>query len=136
MARFEMDRRELDRLVNTIKQFPTNAEKSVNSILYEEAPEIIAEEIKLLLPMSGASWKGKKPSAKKANSIRERTNERRNLSIVVGTVSDYHYLYFPDDGTNTYRHVGNRRYFERGGQASSKEIIDRCIARITGDFNR
>lgn len=134
MAVFEMDRRELDRIHNAAKNFPGVAENSINSVLYTEAAPIIAEEIKMLMPVSGAHWKGKKKAAKLSNSIKERSKERRNLSIVVGTVSDYHYLYFPDDGTNTYRHVGNRRFFERGGKASSQEIVDRCVARIIGDF--
>jgi len=136
MAVFEMDRKEIERLLSTIKNFPNVAEKSINSVLYTEAPPIITEEIKRLMPVSGATWKGKKNAAKHSNSITERSGERRNLSIVVGTVSDYHYLYFPDDGTNTYRHAGNKRFFERGGQASSQEVVDRCIARVIDDFEK
>ena len=136
MARFEMDRKELDRLFNTIKNFPGNAEKAINNVLYEEAPDIITEEIKLLLPVSGANWKGKKAPAKTAKSIKERTEERRNLSIVVGTVSAYHYLYFPDDGTNTRRHVGEQKFFERGGKASTTEVVDRCINRVVNGLEK
>ena len=105
MARFEMDQREVERLHKAIKNFPGTAEKSINDVLYSEAPPIIADAIQLLMPSSGARWNGKKPAAKTAQSIKERTNERRNLSIVVGTVSNYHYLYFPDDGSNTKNHV-------------------------------
>ena len=136
MAVFKMDRKDVDRLHDAIKNFPGVAEKSINAVLYDEAPEIITDEIKLLMPVSGAVWKGKKPAAKHSKSITERTNERRNLSIVVGTIGDYHYLYFPDDGSNTYRHFGNKRFFERGGEASSKEIVDRCVSRIVDDFEK
>jgi len=136
MAVFEMDKKELDRLHNAIKNFPDVAEESINSVLYTEAPPIITDAIKLLMPVSGAVWKGKKKAAKHGNSIKERSGERRNLSVVVGTVSDYHYLYFPDDGTNTYRHAGNQRFFERGGKASSQEIVDRCVSRIVDDFEK
>lgn len=136
MAVFEMDKKEIDRLYSTIKNFPGTAEKSINSVLYEEAPPIITDEIKRLMPVSGANWNGKKPAAKQAKSITERSKERRNLSIVVGTVSDYHYLYFPDDGTNTIHHAGNQQFFERGGKASSSEIVDLCISRVVADFEK
>ena len=131
-----MDRKEIERLCATVENFPLTAIKSINTVLYNEAPPIISEAIQRLVPVSGANWKGKKPAAKTSDSIKERTADRRNLSIVVGTVSDYHYLYFPDDGTNTYRHVGNQRFFERGGKASSEEIVDLCISRIINDFNK
>ena len=136
MAVFEMDQKEIERLLETVKNFPGTAEESINSVLYNEAPEIITDAITLLVPTSGANWKGKRPPAKTSKSIAERSTERRNLSIVVGTTNDYHYLYFPDDGTNTVRHAGNQRFFERGGNASTQEVVDRCINRVIDDFNR
>lgn len=136
MAVFEMDAKELERLHNTIKNFPGVAEQSINSVLYEEAPSIISDAITLLMPVSGANWKGKKGAAKFSKSVKERPSERRNLSIVVGTVQDYHYLYFPDDGSNTTRHVGNQQFFSRGGEASTREVVDRCINRLIDDFQR
>ena len=131
MARFEMDAKELERLFNTVKNFPGNAEKSINEVFHNDAPPIVSEEIKRLMPVSGKSWKGKAPAAKSAKSL---TDETANLSFTVKTTGKYHYLYFPDDGTNTKRHVGNQQFFQRGGENKTTEIVDRCISRIVKDF--
>lgn len=131
MARFEMDAKEVERLFNTVKNFPGNAEKSINEVFHNDAPPIVSEEIKRLMPVSGKSWKGKAPAAKGAKSL---TDETANLSFTVKTTGKYHYLYFPDDGTNTKRHVGNQQFFQRGGENKQTEIVDRCINRIVNDF--
>lgn len=131
MARFEMDAKEVERLFNTVKNFPGNAEKSINEVFHNDAPPIVSEEIKRLMPVSGKSWKGKAPAAKSAKSL---TDETANLSFTVKTTGKYHYLYFPDDGTNTKRHIGNQQFFQRGGENKQTEIVDRCISRIVKDF--
>lgn len=131
MARFEMDAKEVERLFNTVKNFPGNAEKSINEVFHNDAPPIVSEEIKRLMPVSGKTWKGKAPAAKSAKSL---TDETANLSFTVKTTGKYHYLYFPDDGTNTKRHVGNQQFFQRGGENKQTEIVDRCISRIVKDF--
>ncbi len=133
MARFEMDAKEVERLFNTVKNFPGNAEKSINEVFHNDAPPIVSEEIKRLMPVSGKSWKGKAPAAKSAKSL---TDETANLSFTVKTTGKYHYLYFPDDGTNTQRHVGNQQFFQRGGENKQTEIVDRCINRIVNDFGK
>lgn len=133
MARFEMDANEVERLFNTVKNFPGNAEKSINEVFHNDAPPIVSEEIKWLMPFSDAVWKGKAPHAKLAKSL---TDEKANLSFTVKTTGKYNYLYFPDDGTNTKRHVGNQQFFQRGGENKQTEIIDRCINRIVSDFSK
>lgn len=133
MARFEMDAKEVERLFNTVKNFPGNAEKSINDVFHNDAPPIVSEEIKRLMPESGKTWKGKAPAAKGAKSL---TDETANLSFTVKTTGKYHYLYFPDDGSNTRNHVGNQQFFQRGGEAKQTEIVDRCISRIVTDFNQ
>lgn len=130
-----MDTKEIERLYNTIKNFPGNAEESINEVFHNDAPPLVSDSIKRLIPTSGRQWKGKTPAAKTANSsVTERKDERRNLSFAVGTTTKYHYLYFPDDGSNTKRHVGNQQFFQRGGEAKQSEIADRCITRIVNNF--
>jgi hypothetical protein len=133
MARFEMDTKEVERLYNVVKNFPSNAEKSINEVFHNEAPQLVSEEIKRLMPVSGKTWKGKAPAAKTAKSL---TDETKNLAFTVKTTGKYHYLYFPDDGTNTSRHVGNQQFFKRGGENKQTEIVDRCINRIVKDFGQ
>lgn len=137
MARFEMDTKEIERLYSTIRNFPDNAEKSINEVFHNDAPPLVSDEIRRLMPTSGRTWKGKPTAAKTAkSSVTGRKDEMKNLTFAVGTTTKYHYLYFPDDGSNTRNHVGNQQFFQRGGENKQSEIVDRCINRITDDFNR
>lgn len=131
MARFEMDTKEIERLYNAIRNFPGDAEEAINDVFHNDAPPIVSEAIKRLIPTSGRTWSGKPPAAKGAKSL---TDETANLAFTVKTTAKYHYLYFPDDGTNTRRHIGNQQFFQRGGEAKQSEIVDRCITRITQKF--
>jgi hypothetical protein len=49
----------------------------------------------------------------------------------VHSAKKYQYLYFPDDGTNTTRHVGNQQFFRRGAEDASGEIVDACTEKLT-----
>jgi hypothetical protein len=57
-----------------------------------------------------------------------------NLSTTVRSAQKYQYLYFPDDGTNTRRHVGNQQFFLRGAEDAAGEIVDVCIEKLTKSF--
>ena len=131
MARFEMDTKEIERLHTALRNFPGEAEEAINDVFHNDAPPLVSEEIRRLMPVSGRKWSGKAPAAKGAKSL---TDETANLAFTVKTTGKYHYLYFPDDGSNTRRHVGNQQFFQRGGEAKQSEIVDRCITRITKNF--
>ena len=133
MARFEMDTKEVERLQNAIKNFPGDAEKSINEVFHNEGSPLIQDAIRRLMPVSGKNWAGKSPPAKTSKSL---TDEKGNLAITVKSNGVYHYLYFPDDGTNTRNHVGNQQFFQRGGESQETEIIDRCINRMVTDFGK
>ena len=133
MARLDLDLTEFNRLEQALKGYEGNAEETINSVLHNEGGLLIQEEIKRLMPVSGRQWKGKKPSAKTAKSL---TIETGNLSVTVRTTKNYHYLYFPDDGTNTINHAGNQQFFLRGGENKQSEIIDLCIERLVNGFEQ
>ena len=126
-----MDTKEVERLFNVVKDFPQNAEEAINDVFHNEAPGMVSETIKLLMPMSGREWAGKAPAARTSKSL---TSETANLSFTVKSTTKYNYLYFPDDGTNTRRHVGDQHFFRDGGEMRQHEIVDRCITRITKNF--
>lgn len=126
-----MDTKEIERLHKAIRNFPGEAEESINDVFHNEAPGMVSESIKWLMPMSGRKWEGKAPPARTAKSL---TKETTNLAFTVKTTGKYHYLYFPDDGSNTRNHVGNQQFFHRGGEMRQSEIVDRCITRITKNF--
>ena len=132
MARFDFDYKDYEVLYEAMKNYQGNTEEAINEILHKEAGPLIHDEIKLLIPESGKTWRGKKPAAKKANSLM--IDESENLAVTVKSRTSHNYLYFPDDGTNTTRHVGNQQFFLRGAENQEDEIIERCVGRLVDDF--
>ena len=123
---------QVDELVEAMKAYPNNTEEAINDVLHsEEVARLAQNSIKRFMPVSGKMWRGKASPAKTSNSLRN-TNE--NLSTTVRTSKAHQYLYFPDDGSTTRRHIGNQRFFARGGEAVQGEIIERCIEKITKSF--
>lgn len=131
MAVFRFDVKDFERLQNAIKNFPGDAEKVINEVLHNEGSQLIQDSIRNLMPVSGREWKGKKTAAKSAKSL---TDTKGNLFVVVRTTSNYNYLYFPDDGTNTRKHAGNQQFFLKGAEAKQEDIIDLCINKLTSAF--
>lgn len=119
---------DFDELQQAIKNYPQDAEKVINEILHGEGSLLLQEEIRRLTPVSGKHWSGKKASAKRSKSLKDR---KGHLFVDITTTSYYHYLYFPDDGSNTRRHFGNQHFFWRGAERKQDEIIERCIGRLT-----
>ncbi len=118
---------EFDNLQETLANYAGDAEEAINEVLHNYAGERAQEEIRRLIPVSGKTWKGKAPAAKTAKSMR---NLHGNLSETVTTAKKYQYLYFPNDGTNTRRHVGNQQFFEKGGEAAMGDIVDKMYHRL------
>ena len=133
MAVFELDTNQINRLATAMDNYAGHAGTIVNDVLHNEGGQLIHDEIKRLMPVSGKNWKGKAKAASKANSLQIDNGE---LSVTVRSESKYSYLYFPDDGSNTRRHVGNQQFFRRGGENQTEEIIDRCVGRLVSDFEK
>lgn len=136
MAKLGIKTEDFERLIKAYKNIPDVADKSINEVLQNEASPIIVKSIQGLIPESNRNWAGKLPAAANSKSVAERKKDRKNLSITIGSTSKYHYLYFPDDGTNTRRHIGNQQFFLRGAEAKQSEIIDLCINRLVGDLEK
>lgn len=128
MAKFTLNSEAFDRLATTLASYEGNAEQKINEVLWNEGGDLIEEKIKLLLPVSGRNWRGKKKAAKFAEPF---MRGKANLAVVVKTKSAYNYLYFPDDGTNTRKHVGEQYFMHGGAIDAQDEVIDRCIAKLT-----
>ena len=132
-SEWKLDCSNIDRLQKAMEGYQGNTEKTINDVLHNEVFGIVEPSIRKLIPVSGKSWKGKKPGAKVSKSL---TQENGNLSVTIKSTANYSYLYFPDDGTNTRRHIGNQQFFKRGGEAKVDEIVDRCINRLVNDFEK
>lgn len=129
---FSVDWGDLERLFVVMEQYQGDTENAINDVLHNQANEMLKDSIRLLMPVSGKTWKGKKPAAKTGRSL---VDKKENLAITVRTPNAYGYLYFPNDGSNTYRHAGNQQFFERGGEARKNEIIDLLVNRLVSDFD-
>ena len=127
MSKFAIESDDFDKLHRVMADFQGNTENVVNDVLHNEAAPLIQEAIYRLMPTSGRKWKGKKGAAKTSNSL---SSTNSNLAVTVHSTKRYGYLYFPDDGSNTRKHVGNQQFFLRGGESQASTIIDKCINRL------
>ena len=128
---WKIDATEIDELANRIAQTGEQAEKIINDVLHNYAGQEIIDHITPLIPESGRTWKGKKKPAKVSQPFRE---EQGNLYVVVKTKTPYNYLYFPDDGENTYRHNGDQESMRRGAEEATEKIIDQCVSALVKEI--
>ena len=125
---------DIERLQKAMNAYAGNIETAINDVLHNEGGALIEESVQRLIPVSGRKpWKGKKSAAKESKSLR---HHGENLSVIVRTEKKYQYLYFPDDGSSTKKHFGNQRFFARGADAATNDIIERCVAKLTNDFEK
>lgn len=126
-ATFALDTESYNKLFEAMKEFQGEAPRTVNDVLWNEGGPLINEAIINLLPVSGKRWKGKRPAAKNAAPF---TQENGELSVTIKTKNAYHYLYFPDDGTSTRKHIGEQYFMFGGAEAEQEKIIDLCVAAL------
>ena len=133
MSRYDLDATEADRLAEAMNQYEGTAGQIIDDVLHGEGAEIIKDKIAMLLPASGRKWKGK---GRPARSVMPRSFKQDNgqLSVTIAARGKYHYLYFPDDGSNTRKHAGNQQFMLRGGEDAASEVIDLCIGKLTENF--
>lgn len=126
--RFSIDISEAEAKIAAFGASGEKLESIVNDVLHDDAGQRIMANIMPYVPRSGRMWKGKRnPAARDTQPFRE---EHENLSVIVRTKTPYHYLYFPDDGSNTVKHAGNQQFMYRGAQETAPDIIELCKARI------
>lgn len=130
-----LDAREFDALVAKVRDFGDGAEDVINVVFEEFGTKEVEGKIQQILPVSGRTWKGKARAAKATQPFRD---EMGNLSFTVRSKPRYQYLYFPDDGTSTRRHIGKngkpRRFMQRGAEQAKPQIIERCIASLVKEL--
>lgn len=124
---------DVEKLEERMREYAGNVEDAINDVLHDEAGPLMQDSIRNLMPVSGVTWAGKKGPAKTSKSLLQKNT---NLAVLVGTTSNYQYLYFPNDGTNTKRHAGQQFFFEEGGEAVKDDIIERCINKLTNNFEK
>lgn len=129
MSYFYLDTKEIDRVAQTIEKFSDRsvAEQIINDYLANEGGKKIKEYIRAILPVSGRTWNGKKAAASQTDPFRI---QGENLAVKVYTKSSYHYLYFPDDGSNTRHHRGDQQFMFHGAEKAEDEIVNGVIDKL------
>ena len=126
---FELDASELDQLQEVMNEYGTGAGQIIDGVLHGEGADLIKDNIARILPVSGRKWKGKGASASAAMPGKF-VQDNGTLSVTIAARGKYHYLYFPDDGSNTKRHAGNQQFMRRGAEDASERIIEMCIGKL------
>lgn len=101
--------------------------KKIQNVIENEAPEYIKKDIKPLLPASGRRWKRKTKAASLVDPFKHETDM---LSVTVKTLPRYHYLYFPDDGSNTKRHAGLQGFMLEGAENATPDVVSTILGRL------
>lgn len=130
MSYFVLDTKQMEKLVSSVERFADGreGERIINDYLHGEGGGVIKNEIQSILPVSGRkAWQGKAPAA---SSSRPFLKDNEPLGVRIHTKGTYHYLYFPDDGSNTIHHVGNQHFMFDGASRKAEEIGNTLIEKI------
>lgn len=129
-----LDAADAEALATAISSYGERAEDAINGIMHASAGEIAYRRINPLIHPSGRTFRGHRASARASDWPRYDTSE--NLAVTVRTQGQFNYLYFPDDGSTTRRHAGGQRFFERGGELATPEIVEACLGALTKEWSQ
>lgn len=133
MAWFEVHAEDLDGLSAEMERYGQGAGQIVDEVLHGEGAQLIKNRITPLIPRSGRTWnkKGRAAAAAMPGSF---SQDNGQLSVTVAARGKYHYLYFPDDGSNTRKHAGNKQFMLGGAEAAAEEVIERCLGKLLENY--
>ena len=134
MGWFEFDAGSIDDLYEKMVSYGTGSGQIIDKVLRSEGAEEIKKQIARLLPSSGRHWKGKAPAARSAMPGRF-DQDNGELSVTIAARGKYHYLYFPDDGSNTRKHAGNKQFMLHGAESAAPKVVEMCVGKLTEAFN-
>jgi hypothetical protein len=134
MGWFEFDAGSIDDLYEKMVSYGAGSGQIIDKVLRSEGAEEIKKQIARLLPSSGRHWKGKAPAASSAMPGRF-DQDNGELSVTIAARGKYHYLYFPDDGSNTRKHAGNKQFMLHGAEAAAPKVVEMCVGKLAEAFN-
>lgn len=123
---YSMDESNVLELEATIKEYQDGAEEKINKYLHGKGYEMFEKSIRSAMPESNRTWHGKKVAAKAARSLQD-GNKSESLAVTIRAKTEYGYLYFPNDGTNTIHHQGNQQFFRKGVEEKENDAINSLI---------
>lgn len=134
---YEVDHSSLELLEQRIAQYGPGSGQVIDRELHGEGAQLIKRAIPMKINPSGRKWPGKTASIAGSPGGGSRlSQDNASLQVTITARGRLGYLYFPDDGTNTRKHVGNQQFMLRGAEDKQKDIIDRCIVGLVDEFNQ
>ena len=130
---FKLDASQFEELQEKMQAFGPGSGQIVDRVLHKEGANEIKKNIVPLIHPSGRHWAGKKTSATSAKPF---TQENGTQSVTIVSRGAYHYLYFPDDGSNTLHHAGGQEFMKRGAENSADKIIEICTGKLIEGFSK
>lgn len=129
---FSLEADDLERLQEQMAAFGEGSGQIVTEVIHESGPAIY-ERINPLIHPSGRTFKGHRSSATTSAWPTYGTGEA--LAVTVSARGKWHYLYFPDDGSNTDRHAGMQDFMLRGAESAAPDIIERCLGALMEEWS-
>ena len=107
----------------------------IDKRLHGEGAHKIKQYIPGFINPSGRKWKGKAPSIAGNPAAGEKlAQDNEPMQVTIAARGRHGYLYFPDDGTNTRRHVGNQQFMLRGAERAAPEITEDLVSDLIEAF--
>lgn len=134
---FELNASDMDDFQKMMENYGDEALRAIENVIHNEGAEEIKNRIHLILPVSGRKrWQGENPKKPAAKTAMPGKFEQDNdlLAVTIAARGNYSYLYFPDDGSNTYHHAGNQQFMRRGAENAVDKIIELCTGRLVEKF--
>ena len=124
----------LEDLSNKIDAYGEGAHAVVQKYLLDEGWRVIGDSIldDPKWPVSGRRWKGKSRSILDAYDF---TREFGPGQVTVSAAGKWSYYYFPDDGSNTRKHAGQKHFFDSGLETAKPTLIDGILSALAKAFN-
>lgn len=111
--------------------------QAIDRVLHGEGAELIKRAIPTHINPSGRWWPGKTASiAGNPGGGSRLSQDDASLQVTIAARGRLGYLYFPDDGTNTKKHVGDQQFMQQGAEDEQSDILDRCIVGLVEEFNK
>lgn len=129
-ARFELDDKDIDRLVGAIKQYEGNAEQALGNYLENEADKIFRPSIENLIPVSDKDKKHARTSAPLTGDM------EGNLSLYIHTKKAWHYLYFPDEGEGTSKGQLPHDFMNEGIEKQYDTVINGMLDALINEWDK
>ena len=124
---FSLKDDDIKRINDSIMSYGTDAESIINSYLREVASHLAVDSIKIRIPASNKSWKGKGKSARSGNPF---VTDFVNLGFKIRSKTAYNYLYFPDQGEGTSKNKNPLEFMDKGLDSVYDTIVDGIIKKL------